>query len=91
MKVFGSEKILQLAVSTHDSTFNRILVKSLSKELLHSCNEASRAASRTSFEVTSPDALPMAEDVKATRGKLSFLQRLARLKINLKVEQTYYN
>lgn len=89
MKVFGSEKILQLAVSTHDSTFNRILVKSLSKELLHSCNEASRAASRTSFEATRPEALPMVEDVKATRGKLSFLQRLARLKFDLKVHRTY--
>ncbi|XP_036834405.1 uncharacterized protein LOC118964655 [Oncorhynchus mykiss] len=84
LKEFGSEKILQLAVSTQDSTFNRILVKSLSKELLHSCNEASRAASRTSFEATRPEALLMAEDVKATRGKLSFLQRLARLKFNLK-------
>ncbi|XP_036820973.1 uncharacterized protein LOC118944702 [Oncorhynchus mykiss] len=84
LKEFGSEKILQLAVSTQDSTFNRILVKSLSKELLHSCNEASRAASRTSFETTRPEALLMAEDVKATRGKLSFLQRLARLKFNLK-------
>ncbi|XP_041727407.2 uncharacterized protein LOC121557996 isoform X1 [Coregonus clupeaformis] len=84
LKEFGSEKILQLAVSTQDSTFSRILVKSLSKEILHSCNEASRAASRTYFEATRPEALPMAEDVKATRGKLSFLQRLARLKINLK-------
>ncbi|XP_052323795.1 uncharacterized protein LOC127908712 [Oncorhynchus keta] len=84
LKEFGSEKILQLAVSTQDSTFNRILVKSLSKELLHSCNEASRAASRTSFEATRPEALLMAEDVKATRGKLSFLQRLARLKFDLK-------
>ncbi|KAK6288428.1 hypothetical protein J4Q44_G00388720 [Coregonus suidteri] len=89
LKEFGSEKILQLAVSTQDSTFSRILVKSLSKEILHSCNEASRAASRTYFEATRPEALPMAEDVKATRGKLSFLQRLARLKINLKVHQTY--
>ncbi|XP_036829933.1 uncharacterized protein LOC118954554 [Oncorhynchus mykiss] len=89
LKEFGSEKILQLAVSTQDSTFNRILVKSLSKELLHSCNEASRAASRTSFEATRPEALLMAEDVKATRGKLSFLQRLARLKFNLKVHHTY--
>ncbi|XP_055736469.1 uncharacterized protein LOC129822310 [Salvelinus fontinalis] len=84
LKEFGSEKIVQLAVSTQDSTFNRILVESLSKELLHSCNEASRAASRTSFEATWPEALPMAEDVKATRGKLSFLQRLARLKFDLK-------
>eukprot|EP00063_Salmo_salar_P043840 XP_014018675.1 PREDICTED: uncharacterized protein LOC106581256 [Salmo salar] len=84
LKEFGSEKILQLAVLTQDSTFNRILVKSLSKELLHSCNEASRAASRTSFEATRPEALPMVEDVKATRGKLSFLQRLARLKFDLK-------
>ncbi|CAB1349114.1 unnamed protein product [Coregonus sp. 'balchen'] len=70
LKEFGSEKILQLAVSTQDSTFNKIL--------------ASRAASRTYFEATWPEVLPMDEDVKATRGKLSFLQRLTRLKLDLK-------
>lgn len=39
LEEFGLEKILQLAVSTQDS-FDRILVKSLSKELLDRYNEA---------------------------------------------------
>ncbi|XP_036828726.1 uncharacterized protein LOC118947730 [Oncorhynchus mykiss] len=47
LEEFGSEKILQQAVSTQDSSFDRILVKSLSEALLHRCNEALRAASRT--------------------------------------------
>jgi hypothetical protein len=66
---FGSEKILQQAVSTQDSSFDRILVKSLSEALLHRCNESLRAASRTSVKTTGPKALPLAEDVRASRGK----------------------
>uniref|UniRef100_A0A6Q2YI08 Uncharacterized protein n=1 Tax=Esox lucius TaxID=8010 RepID=A0A6Q2YI08_ESOLU len=38
----GSEKILQMAMSTQDSQFERILVKSLSKELFDCCNQATR-------------------------------------------------
>ncbi|XP_041756816.2 uncharacterized protein LOC121584776 [Coregonus clupeaformis] len=85
LEEFGSEKILQLAVSTQDSSFDRILVKSLSGVLLHRCNEALRADSRTSVKATGPEALPLAEDVRASSGKLSFLQRLARLTSNLKL------
>ncbi|CAB1339936.1 unnamed protein product [Coregonus sp. 'balchen'] len=44
-------------------SFDRIIVKSLSKELLYRYNEASMAARRTSFEATRPEALPLAEDV----------------------------
>ncbi|XP_014027295.1 uncharacterized protein isoform X2 [Salmo salar] len=85
LEEFGSEKILQQAVSTQDSSFDRILVKSLSEELLHRCNEALRAASRTSVKTTGPKALPLDEDVRASSGKLSFLQRLVRLTSNLKL------
>ncbi|XP_036836165.1 uncharacterized protein LOC110526910 isoform X2 [Oncorhynchus mykiss] len=85
LEEFGSEKILQQAVSTQDSSFDRILVKSLSEALLHRCNEALRAASRTSVKTTGPKALPLAEDVRASSGKLSFLQRLVRLTSNLKL------
>ncbi|XP_036836258.1 uncharacterized protein LOC118964902 [Oncorhynchus mykiss] len=85
LEKFGSEKILQQAVSTQDSSFDRILVKSLSEALLHRCNEALRAASRTSVKTTGPKALPLAEDVRASSGKLSFLQRLVRLTSNLKL------
>ncbi|XP_036836197.1 uncharacterized protein LOC118964889 isoform X2 [Oncorhynchus mykiss] len=85
LEEFGSEKILQQAVSTQDSSFDRILVKSLSEALLHRCNEALRAASRTSVKTTGPKAFPLAEDVRASSGKLSFLQRLVRLTSNLKL------
>ncbi|XP_023857020.1 serine-rich adhesin for platelets-like [Salvelinus sp. IW2-2015] len=85
LEEFGSEKILQQAMSTQDSSFDRILVKSLSEALLHRCNEALRAASRTSVKTTGPKALPLAEDVRASSGKLSFLQRLVRLTSNLKL------
>ena len=41
----------------------------MNEALLHRCNEALRAASRTSVKTTGPQALPLAEDVRASSGK----------------------
>ncbi|XP_019901385.2 uncharacterized protein LOC105026700 isoform X2 [Esox lucius] len=91
LEEFGSEKFLQMAISTQDPKFDMILVKSLSKELFDRCNEATRASSRTSFKATGPEvlplveaiplveAVPLVEEVKADKMKCSFLQRLVRV------------
>ncbi|KAL0973335.1 hypothetical protein UPYG_G00202090 [Umbra pygmaea] len=91
LEEYGSEAILQMAMSKQDSTFNRIFIKSFSKELHHVCNNASRAASRKSLEGTQPEGLFPAISAAATRGMLSFIQRLVRIKLNLKKDSRKYS
>ncbi|XP_052317403.1 uncharacterized protein LOC118379519 isoform X10 [Oncorhynchus keta] len=81
MEEFGSYNTLQAAISSQDPAFDRVLVKSLTQQLVQGCKEASRPVSAA----TNPSdqaATERGAEQKARRSFLCF--SMTKLRINFK-------
>ncbi|XP_036835555.1 uncharacterized protein LOC110525581 [Oncorhynchus mykiss] len=81
MEEFGSYNTLQAAISSQDPAFDRVLVKSLTQQLVQGCKEASRPASAATNPSDQAETERGAEQ-KARRSFLCF--SMTKLRINFK-------
>ncbi|XP_071012549.1 serine-rich adhesin for platelets-like [Oncorhynchus clarkii lewisi] len=81
MEEFGSYNTLQAAISSQDPAFDRVLVKSLTQQLVQGCKEASRPASAATNPLDQAETERGAEQ-KARRSFLCF--SMTKLRINFK-------
>ncbi|KAM9471325.1 uncharacterized protein ACWYII_007198 [Salvelinus alpinus] len=81
MEEFGSYNTLQAAISSQDPAFHRVLVKSLTQQLVQGCKEASRPASAATNPSDQAETERGAEQ-KARRSFLCF--SMTKLRINFK-------
>lgn len=82
MEEFGSYNTLQAAISSQDPAFDRVLVKSLTQQLVQGRKEASRPASAATNPADQAETERGAEQ-KARRSFLCF--SMTKLRINFKV------
>ncbi|KAM9398561.1 uncharacterized protein ACWYII_031137 isoform 3-T3 [Salvelinus alpinus] len=81
MEEFGSYNTLQAAISSQDPAFDRVLVKSLTQQLVQGCKEASRPVSAATNPSDQAETERGAEQ-KARRSFLCF--SMTKLRINFK-------
>ncbi|XP_031675407.1 uncharacterized protein LOC116369556 isoform X3 [Oncorhynchus kisutch] len=81
MEEFGSYNTLQAAISSQDPAFDRVLVKSLTQQLVQGCKEASGPASAATNPSDQAETERGAEQ-KARRSFLCF--SMTKLRINFK-------
>ncbi|XP_031675102.1 uncharacterized protein LOC109873459 isoform X2 [Oncorhynchus kisutch] len=81
MEEFGSNNTLPAAISSQDPAFDRVLVKSLTQQLVQGCKETSRPASAATNPSDQAETERGAEQ-KARRSFLCF--SITKLRINFK-------